>query len=130
MRGSSRCHELMTHDASVGQKAPQQPVRAGVLFDSRSIGVFAEPAACYTMSSVSELTEASSAITNPSHPYDSDLQASTHSLAPSVDASPGRFRRKTSPIWLHCRIEEGKATRGAWIDPDGTRWWHCQHITA
>ncbi|UNI16666.1 hypothetical protein JDV02_003083 [Purpureocillium takamizusanense] len=78
------------------------------------------------MSSVSELADASSAITNPSHPYDSDPQASTHSLAPSVEASPGHFRRKTSPIWLHCRIEEGRATPGAWVDPDGTRWWHCR----
>ncbi|OAQ61335.1 transposase-like protein [Purpureocillium lilacinum] len=78
------------------------------------------------MSSVSELADASSPITNLSRPYDPELQAGTHCPAPSVEAPPGHFRRKTSPIWLHCRIEEGKATPAAWIDPDGTRWWHCQ----
>lgn len=46
--------------------------------------------------------------------------------ATSADAALSALRQKTSPIWLHCRLAEGKTVPGAWIDSDGTRWWHCQ----
>ncbi|KJZ68958.1 hypothetical protein HIM_11655 [Hirsutella minnesotensis 3608] len=70
--------------------------------------------------------ETTSASSNASCLDDPSAQAGTPSVAPSTEASLNVIRQKTSPIWLHCRSEEGKEMSGAWIDDNGTRWWHCK----
>ncbi|KJZ68549.1 hypothetical protein HIM_12056 [Hirsutella minnesotensis 3608] len=70
--------------------------------------------------------DTTSASSNASCLDDPGTQAGTSSVAPSTEASLSAIRQKTSPIWAHCRSEEGKTTSDAWIDANGTRWWHCQ----
>lgn len=52
--------------------------------------------------------------------------AGTSPLAPSHSPVSGISRPKTSPMWQYCRIEEGKTVAAAWVDSNGTKWWHCQ----
>ncbi|KAM4062409.1 transposase-like protein [Hirsutella rhossiliensis] len=48
------------------------------------------------------------------------------SPAPSSSPVLSVYRRKTSPIWQYCRREEGRSIPAAWVDSNGTKWWHCQ----
>ncbi|KAM4062361.1 transposase-like protein [Hirsutella rhossiliensis] len=60
---------------------------------------------------------------------DSDLisgTAASPSPAPSSSPVLSVYRRKTSPIWQYCRREEGRSIPAAWVDSNGTKWWHCQ----
>ncbi|EJP61141.1 putative transposase [Beauveria bassiana ARSEF 2860] len=57
---------------------------------------------------------------------DPDPQTDPPFSATPTDAILSALRQKTSPIWLHCRLAEGKTKPGAWVDSDGSRWWHCQ----
>ncbi|KJZ69426.1 hypothetical protein HIM_11176 [Hirsutella minnesotensis 3608] len=78
------------------------------------------------MSSISGLADSVSENSNLCCLDDSDLRMATSSSASLAEAALNAFRQKTSPIWEHCRLEEGKTIPGAWIDADGMRWWHCQ----
>lgn len=78
------------------------------------------------MSSISGMAESTTTGSNSGYLDDADLQAATPFSATSTDAALSALRQKTSPIWLHCRLAEGKTVPGAWVDSDGTRWWHCQ----
>ncbi|KAK2468861.1 hypothetical protein H9L39_19453 [Fusarium oxysporum f. sp. albedinis] len=57
---------------------------------------------------------------------DTMLTLPTRALTPSSSSTPSISRPKTSPVWEYCRIEEGKTTPAAWVDSNGTKWWHCQ----
>jgi hypothetical protein len=84
------------------------------------------------MSSTDDLSETASAI-NPTDLLDNSnvvlppFSASSES-ASSTLSSPALIvcRRKSSPIWQHCRIEEGKTIPAAWVDSNGKKWWHCK----
>ncbi|OAQ57447.1 transposase-like protein [Purpureocillium lilacinum] len=81
------------------------------------------------MSSVVDQSDTASALGSTSPLDDSDLPidtASFSSLAPSSSPPIGVCRRTTSPIWQYCRKEEGKSAPTAWLDSNGTKWWHCQ----
>lgn len=81
------------------------------------------------MSSVVDQSDTASAVGSTSPLDDSDLPidtASFSSLAPSPSPSIGVCRKTTSPIWQYCRKEEGKSAPTAWLDSNGTKWWHCQ----
>ena len=84
------------------------------------------------MSSLMDQDEGASLIDSghsSSHRDDSELPlntAGTSPLAPSPSPVCGISRPKTSPIWQYCRIEEGKTVAAAWVDSNGTKWWHCQ----
>ncbi|KAH8798623.1 hypothetical protein F5884DRAFT_140213 [Xylogone sp. PMI_703] len=67
------------------------------------------------MSSIMDHSETASAIESTSHIDDS----------PSSSLAFG-MSRQTSPIWRYCRREEGKCIPAAWVDSNGTKWWHCQ----
>ncbi|OAA53662.1 Ribonuclease H-like protein [Akanthomyces lecanii RCEF 1005] len=47
-------------------------------------------------------------------------------IRPSPSAILSSSRGRTSPIWHYCRVEPGKLLPSAWIDSNGTKWWHCQ----
>ena len=81
------------------------------------------------MSSIVDHSEAASAIGSPSHMDDSDLISDTAATTSMASLSSPPFsvsRQKTSPIWQYCRREEGKSVPEAWVDSNGTKWWHCQ----
>ncbi|KAG7404580.1 Zinc finger BED domain-containing protein DAYSLEEPER [Fusarium oxysporum f. sp. raphani] len=78
------------------------------------------------MSSILDFSETASAIGSVSHLDDSELTVATRALTPSSSSTPSISRPKTSPVWEYCRIEEGKTTPAAWVDSNGTKWWHCQ----
>ncbi|KAJ3453656.1 hypothetical protein MRS44_017903 [Fusarium solani] len=78
------------------------------------------------MSSILDFSETASAIGSVSHLDDSELTVATRALTPSSSSTPSICRPKTSPVWEYCRIEEGKSTPAAWVDSNGTKWWHCQ----
>ncbi|CEJ95262.1 hypothetical protein VHEMI10752 [[Torrubiella] hemipterigena] len=78
------------------------------------------------MSLIAGVAESNSTGSSSGFLDDPDLPAGTPFSATSADAALSALRQKTSPIWLHCRLAEGKTVPGAWIDSDGTRWWHCQ----
>ena len=67
------------------------------------------------MSSTVDHCETASTIDSTSHTDDS--------LSSSL---PSGVTRQTSPIWRYCRREEGRSNPGAWVDSNGTKWWHCQ----
>jgi hypothetical protein len=73
-----------------------------------------------TMSSISGTAESTSTSSY------FDRQTALPFLGTSTDVALNVLRQKTSPIWLHCRLADGKTDPGAWVDSDGTRWWHCQ----
>ncbi|KAH8743371.1 hypothetical protein F5883DRAFT_42408 [Diaporthe sp. PMI_573] len=81
------------------------------------------------MSSIMDFSETASAIGSASqcsHLDDSELTVATGALTPSSSSTPSMSRPRTSPVWEYCRIEAGKSTPVAWVDSNGTKWWHCQ----
>jgi hypothetical protein len=81
------------------------------------------------MSSIVDHSETTSAIGSTSNTDDSSLIRDTTaapSLAPSSSPPFSVSRQTTSPIWRYCRREEGKSIPAAWVDSNGTKWWHCQ----
>jgi hypothetical protein len=76
------------------------------------------------MSSIGDLSGSASGCN--SRLNDSDLNLATFSSAASSFSNPSASRHKTSPIWQHCRLEEGRNIPAAWVDSNGRRWWHCQ----
>ncbi|KHO11384.1 Proteinase inhibitor I78 [Metarhizium robertsii ARSEF 23] len=78
------------------------------------------------MSSIVDLSDTASVVGSASHLDGSDTIADNCSLMPSSPLTPSVSRRRTSPIWKHCRIEDGKSLPAAWVGHNGTKWWHCR----
>ncbi len=78
------------------------------------------------MFSASNLSDIASPTQGAGHLDDAELNANAPSLASTPISNPDAARQRTSPIWHYCRIEDGKSMPAAWIDANGTKWWHCQ----
>ena len=79
-----------------------------------------------TMSSIADFSDTASPIEGAGQFDDPDLNANTPSPASSPASILSVSRQRTSPIWRYCRIEDVKEVPAAWIDSNGTKWWHCQ----
>lgn len=82
-----------------------------------------------TMSSTADRFGTRDATDNVIHAEESDRSsdiAASSSPTPSTSNPFNNYRQQTSPVWRFCRIEDGKSIAAAWVDSNGTKWWHCQ----
>ena len=81
------------------------------------------------MSSVLDHSETASVIGSAGHVDDTDATSDVAATASPTPSSSPLFAiscERSSPIWQYCRKEEGRSYPSAWIDSNGSKWWHCQ----